>query len=31
MDAQAKWLLQLGVAVFGLASLVRTGRQKGWL
>jgi hypothetical protein len=31
MDPQLKWLLQLGVAAVGLVSLVRTGRQNGWL
>lgn len=31
MDPQLKWLLQLGVAVVGLVSAVRTGRQNGWL
>jgi hypothetical protein len=31
MDPQLKWLLQLGVAAFGLVSLFRTGRQNGWL
>lgn len=31
MDPQLKWMIQVGMAIAGLYSLVQTGARRGWI